>query len=85
MRCKGTLKGRIIELDKPILWAEGTPVEVEIKLEARKSSPQALLALVGTLTEEEAELIREAVKECRRIDWEMWKQDTETTTEERDA
>ena len=75
MGYKGTVKGRIIELDEPLPYPDGTRVEVTVEPEKkpRKGSPQALLQLVGTLTEEEAEAILKVVKEhVRKIDWEMW-------------
>ncbi|MCS7254049.1 MAG: hypothetical protein NZ781_08520 [Armatimonadetes bacterium] len=75
MGFKGTVKGRIIELDEPIPLPDGTRVEVTVKPEGlRKGSPQLILqTLVGTLTDEEAEAIMKVVREeVRRIDWELW-------------
>lgn len=76
MGFKGTVKGRIIELDEPIPLPDGTRVEVTVKpLDIRKNSPQAWLKLVGTLTDEEAEAIMKVVhEEIRRIDWEFWEE-----------
>jgi len=63
-------KGRIIELEEPLPYPDGTRVEVTVKPEEmRKGSPKLILQLLaGTLTHEEAELIRKAVSEIRRID-----------------
>ncbi len=78
MGYKGTVKGKVIELDEPLPLPEGTRVEVEVR-EApepplRKGSPQLILKLLaGTLTPEEADAILKVVREeIRRIDWEMW-------------
>jgi hypothetical protein len=50
--------------------------ELQPEKKPRKNSPQALLQLAGTLTEEEAEAIMKVVREhVRKIDWEMWGQD----------
>jgi hypothetical protein len=82
MGYKGTVKGKVIELDEPLPYPDGTRVEVTVQPELqpekkpRKNSPQALLQLAGTLTEEEAEAIMKVVrKHVRKIDWEMWGQD----------
>jgi hypothetical protein len=82
MGYKGTVKGKVIELDEPLPYPDGTRVEVMVQPELqpekkpRKNSPQALLQLTGTLTEEEAEAIMKVVREhVRKIDWEMWVQD----------
>ncbi len=78
MGYKGTVKGKVIELDEPLPYPEGTRVEVTVQPEKkpRKNSPQALLQIAGTLTEEEAEAIMKVVREhIRKIDWEMWRQD----------
>jgi hypothetical protein len=82
MGYKGTVKGKVIELDEPLPYPDGTRVEVTVQPELqpekkpRKNSPQALLQLAGTLTEEEAEAIMKVVrKHVRKIDWEMWRQD----------
>ncbi|MCC6038757.1 MAG: hypothetical protein LM632_11195 [Armatimonadetes bacterium] len=82
MGYKGTVKGKVIELDEPLPYPDGTRVEVTVQPEVqpekkpRKNSPQALLQLAGTLTEEEAEAIMKVVREhVRKIDWEMWGQD----------
>jgi hypothetical protein len=78
----GDTKGKVIELDEPLPYPDGTRVEVTVQPEVqpekkpRKNSPQALLQLAGTLTEEEAEAIMKVVREhVRKIDWEMWGQD----------
>lgn len=79
MGYKGTVKGNVIELDEPLPFTEGTRVEVTVSPEAkpRKGSPQAILQLAGTLTHEEAELIRKGVAEIRQIDPSLWEKQTE--------
>jgi len=64
MGFKGTVKGKIIELDEPIPLPEGTRVEVTVKpVGLRKGSPQLILqTLAGTLTDEEAEAIMKVVR-----------------------
>ncbi len=39
---------------------------------ARRGSPDSILRLAGTLTEDEAERILKAAEECRRIDPALW-------------
>lgn len=75
MGYRGTVKGKIIELDEPLPLAEGTRVDVSVTPQQgpRKGSPKAVLELAGTLTHEEAELIRRAVSEIRQIDEGLWK------------
>lgn len=80
MSVKGTVRGNVVELDEPLPFADGTRVEVTVAPEEeapRRNSPQAWLQLVGTLSHEEAEAIRQAVREIRRIDWEMWQEQGE--------
>ncbi len=77
MDYKGTAKGKVIELDETLPFAEGTRVEVTIMPETtpHKNSPEAWLQLAGTLSEEEAEAILRVVRgKVRRIDWDMWEQ-----------
>jgi len=65
MGYKGKVRGRIIELDEPLPYPDGTRVEVTVKPEEmRKGSPKLILRLLaGTLSREEAELIRKAMFE----------------------
>lgn len=75
MTYRGTVRGSIIELDEPVKLPDGTRVDVIVLPEDRlpKGSPQAVLQLLaGTLTHEEAEAIRQAIAEMRRINWEIW-------------
>ena len=75
MAYSGTVHGKVIELDEPLPFEEGSRVEVIVTPEAvpRRGSPEAILKyVVGTLSEEEAETILKGAQECRRIDWEMW-------------
>jgi len=81
MGYKGTVKGKVIELDEPLPYPDGTRVEVTVQPEVqpekkpRKGSPQLIVQLLaGTLTPEEADAILKAAMECRRIDWEMWEE-----------
>ena len=74
MGYKGTAKGKVIELEEPLPFADGTRLEVTVTPvpQPRKGSPKAVLQLVGTLTPIEAEAILQAAQACRRIDWAMW-------------
>jgi len=75
MTCRGTIKGRLIELDEPATLPEGTRVVVTLAPERkpRRGSPEAVLRLLaGTLTHEEAELIRKGAAEARKIDPSLW-------------
>jgi hypothetical protein len=74
MGYKGTAKGKLIELEEPLPFADGTRVEVTVTPvpRPRKGSPKAVLQLVGTLTPEEADAILQAAQACRRIDWDLW-------------
>ncbi|GBC90417.1 MAG: hypothetical protein N2045_11285 [Fimbriimonadales bacterium] len=76
MIVKGTVRGKLIELDEPLPLAEGTRVEVTVTPETkpRKGSPEAVLQLAGTLTPEEAEIIMQGVQAIRQIDWELWEE-----------
>ena len=78
MSYQGTVRGNEIALDQPLPFADGTRVEVTVRpeLEPRRGSPKAILALAGSLTEEEAETIADAARQCRRIDWELWRQES---------
>ncbi len=78
MSYKGTVKGKVIELDEPLPYPDGTRVEVTVQPEKqpRKGSPKLIVQLLaGTLTPEEAELIRKAVSEIRRIDPSLWREE----------
>lgn len=75
-KCKGTVRGRVIEMDEPLPLAEGTRVEVAVQPESkpRKGSPEAVLQLASTLTDEEAQIIMEQVQTLRHIDAELWQE-----------
>jgi hypothetical protein len=75
MTQKGTIRGNKIEMDDPIALPTGTRVEVEITPEpaVRKGSPEAILRLAGTLTDEEAEMILAGARSCRSIDPDLWR------------
>jgi hypothetical protein len=74
MGYKGTAKGKLIELEESLPFADGTRVEVTVTpvAQPRKGSPKAVLQLAGTLTSEEANAILQAAQACRRIDWDLW-------------
>ena len=79
MAFKGTVRGSVIELDELLALPKGTRVHLEIvgigDPPLPKGSPQLVLQLLaGTLTEEEAEAIRQAIAEMRRIDLELQKE-----------
>ncbi len=79
MAIKGTVRGSVIELDEPLELPEGTRVHIEVvgigDPPLPKGSPQLVLQLLaGTLTPEEAEAIRQAIAEIRRIDREIWEE-----------
>jgi hypothetical protein len=71
----GTLKGNLIELDERPPLPEGSRVEVTLTHETvpPRSSPRAVLQLVGTLTHEEAEVIRKGAAAMRRVDPGLWR------------
>jgi hypothetical protein len=60
MGYKGTTKGKLIELEEPLPFADGTRVEVTVTPvpQPRKGSPQAVLQLAGTLTPAEADAMQ---------------------------
>ena len=74
MIARGVARGRVIELDEPLGMADGTRVNVEVTQESkpRIGSPQALLQLAGTLTEEEGLALEAFVNKQRQadLDWE---------------
>ena len=74
MQYTGIVRGKIIEFNKVLPFKKGDWVKVKITPEEEplKGTPDALLKLVGTLTEEEASIFLQTEKECRKIDWEMW-------------
>jgi hypothetical protein len=77
MSYSGTVIDGRLQLDKPVALASGTRVEVSLAPEAiqEKSSPQALLRMAGSLSEEDADALLLATQECRKIDWSMWSTD----------
>lgn len=74
MSCTGTVKGDIIKLDEPAPFPDGSRVEVTLALEpdVPGASLEEVLRLAGTLTHEEAELIRKGAAEARKIDPSLW-------------
>ena len=76
MGYRGTVNGNVIELEEPLPFAPGSRVEVAVRPapQPRKNSPEAWMALAGTLTHEEAELIRKGAAEARRIDPRLWEE-----------
>jgi hypothetical protein len=76
MTYEGILRGKTIELEDQPALPDGSRVTVDVLPEAapRKGSPQAILQLVGTLTDEEAELILAGAKLARQVDPHLWEQ-----------
>lgn len=77
LTCTGTAHGNRIELDAPLPFPEGTRIRIEVVSEEtpRKGSPRAWLQLVGTLSDEEAEVINQYVEtELRKVDAEVWEE-----------
>lgn len=69
----GTLRGNQIELDEAPSLPDGTRVRVSIAAEPPgRGSPEAVLELAGTLSDEEAESLLSVVRASRHIDSEMW-------------
>jgi hypothetical protein len=75
MTYKGVVHGDRIDLDDGVSLPEGTRVTVQIAPDGAtmRGTPEALLALVGTLTTEEGERIAEGARRCRQIDPALWK------------
>ncbi len=74
MNYRGVIRGKSIELDEKPPLADGSPVEVTLvpAKKPRKGSPLSVLQMAGTLSQEEADAILQAAKECRKIDPELW-------------
>jgi hypothetical protein len=75
MSYSGTVIDGCLQLDKPVPLASGTRVQVSVAPEAKLGngmSPQALLRMAGSLSEEDANALLLAAKECRQIDRSMW-------------
>ena len=81
MSYSGTVRDGRLQLDEPVTLASGTRVEVSVAPEAipGKSSPEALLRMAGSLSEEDADALLLAAQECRQIDWRMWSTDPSST------
>jgi hypothetical protein len=81
MSYSGTVIDGRLQLDEPVPLASGTRVEVSVVPEAipKKSSPEALLRMAGSLSEEDADALLLAAQECRQIDWHMWSTDPNST------
>jgi hypothetical protein len=71
----GIVNGKRIDLDASVPLPEGTRVRVSVAPESapRKGSPDAVLRLAGTLSDEEADAILAAAQRCRRVDEALWK------------
>ncbi len=76
MDYSGTVHGNRIDLDDELPLSDGTRVRVNVHPEngTGRGSPSALLKLVGTLTEQEADAISQATKEARKIDRSLWQE-----------
>ena len=68
MTFSGTAKGRQIDLDEALPFADGTRVKVDVSPEsaARRGSPRALLRLAGTLTDQEVDVVEKRMVEAAR-------------------
>ena len=78
--------GRQIRIDQDALRTCGEPVVTQDEArrtrrgprrgaagKPRRGSAEALLECAGMLTEAEAQMIRDAIREADRVDWEDWK------------
>ncbi|MBM4037798.1 MAG: hypothetical protein FJ290_04725 [Planctomycetes bacterium] len=76
MSYRGTVKGNTIEMDEPLPFPQGSRVEVALRPapRVRRGSPRAVLGLAGTLSHDEAELIRKGAAEIRRVDAGLWRE-----------
>jgi hypothetical protein len=74
MTYAGIVRGNTIELENRTELPDGTRVHVDVVPQdsPRKGSPQAVLRLAGTLTNEEADTILAATQLNRRVDVELW-------------
>jgi hypothetical protein len=74
MRYIGTIRGNQIEVDGRLALPDGTRVRVSVEAESAppRSSPEAILTLAGTLTEQEADLIERTANACRKLDGSLW-------------
>ena len=72
----GIVNGKRIDLDEVPPLEQGTRVRVNVTPEStsgmRRGSPEALLSLVGTLSDDEAETMLRTSRECRQIDRDLW-------------
>ena len=73
MSYSGTVIDGRLQLDEPVALASGTRVEVSVAPEAKlgrgmspQMSPQALLQMAGSLSEEDADALLLATQECRQ-------------------
>lgn len=73
----GTIRGNQIEVEGRLSLPDGTRVRVNVEPDSTlpRGSPEAVLALAGTLTLEEATLIEHGAGECRTIDRSLWSDD----------
>jgi hypothetical protein len=68
MKYKGIVRGRTIELDEPLPYAEGQEVDVEVELVRKpvKGSPQAILLAMSEpphLSSEDVDALERAIEE----------------------
>jgi len=74
MSYKGTVIEGRLELDEPVTLLSGTRVEVNVapQAELRRGSPQAILQMAGSLSEEDADALLQGAQQCRQIDQSLW-------------
>jgi hypothetical protein len=80
MVCRGKAHGLQIDLDEPLDLPDGTDIEVRVTRIStpRRGSPEAIMSLIGTLSQSEADAIQEGADACRTIDSSLWRRGTGT-------
>ena len=70
----GTVHGNRIDLDEQVPFQDGTRVRINVRPEngLHMGSPAALLKLAGTLSDQEADCLLQAIEASRKIDKSLW-------------
>jgi hypothetical protein len=72
----GTANGKHIDLDEALPFETGTRVRIQVSADVTNGpppgSPESVLSLVGTLSDQEADSIMQVSQELRRVDPELW-------------
>lgn len=72
----GTANGKHIDLDEALPYEAGTRVRIQVSADTADGSPpgspEAVLSLVGTLSDQEVDSIMSVSRELRRVDPELW-------------